>query len=69
MDAGPERHAHELGLMAAPADGWPGPVDDAPAAGLPTVVEAMRLLEELRSAGLVSDDEYAAKRREILDRI
>jgi hypothetical protein len=33
------------------------------------VVEAMRLLEELRSAGLVSDDEYAAKRREILDRI
>ena len=29
----------------------------------------MRLLEELRSAGLVSDDEYAAKRREILDRI
>ena len=69
MDAGPGRHAHELGLMAAPTDGRPGPADDAPAAGQPTVLEAMRLLEELRSAGLVSDDEYAAKRREILDRI
>ena len=69
MDVGPDRHAHELGLMAAPPEGGTGPVDDAPATGQPTVVEAMRLLEELRSAGLVSDDEYAAKRREILDRI
>jgi hypothetical protein len=68
-DVGPDRHAHELGLMAAPPEGGTGPVDDAPATGQPTVVEAMRLLEELRSAGLVSDDEYAAKRREILDRI
>jgi hypothetical protein len=33
------------------------------------VAEALRVLEELRAAGLVSDDEYAAKRREILDRI
>lgn len=69
MEAGPDRHAHELGLMAAPPDGWPAPADDLSSAGQPTVVEAMRLLEELRSAGLVTDDEYAAKRREILDRI
>jgi len=69
IEAGPDRHAHELGLMAAPANGWPAPADETPAGGQPTVVEAMRLLEELRSAGLVSDDEYAAKRREVLDRI
>jgi hypothetical protein len=33
------------------------------------VADALRLLEELRAAGLVSDGEYAAKRREILGRI
>ena len=66
---GPQRHAHELGLAAAPAGGWPDPIAEAPATGPSTVVDALRLLEELRAAGLVSDDEYGAKRREILDRI
>ena len=65
---GPRRHAHELGLATAPPGGWPAPVADA-AADAPSVADALRLLEELRTAGLVSDGEYAAKRREILDRI
>lgn len=74
IEESPARHAHEIGLMAAPPEGWPTPAAEAPAAEAPPagqapVVEAMRLLEELRSAGLVSDDEYAAKRREILGRI
>ncbi len=65
---GPQRHAHELGLAAAPAGG-PDPVAEAPATNPSTVVDALRLIEELRAAGLVSDGEYGAKRREILDRI
>ncbi|MFH0751484.1 MAG: SHOCT domain-containing protein [Chloroflexota bacterium] len=66
---GPLRHAHELGLAAAPPGGWPAPVPDAPGTGTAPVADALRLLEELRAAGLLSDGEYAAKRREILDRI
>jgi hypothetical protein len=66
---GPPWHAHELGLAPAPPAAQPEPIAEAPAPGPSTVVDALRLLEELRAAGLVSDDEYAAKRREILDRI
>jgi hypothetical protein len=66
---GPRRHAYELGLAAAPPGGWPAPVTGAPAASPSSLADAMRLLEELRAAGFVSDGEYAAKRREILDRI
>ena len=69
MAVGPARYAYELGLTAEPPEGPADPVVEAPAAGQRTVVEAMRLLEELRTAGLIADDEYAAKRREILDRI
>ena len=69
MAVGPQRYAHELGLAAAPPDGWPAPAVGASPAGPSTVAEALRVLEELRAAGLVSDDEYAAKRREVLDRI
>ena len=66
---GTGRHAHELGLAAAPPGGWPAPVTEAPAPGPASVADALRLLEELRATGLVSDGEYVAKRREILDRI
>ncbi len=66
---GPRRHAQELGLAAAPPGGWPAADADAPGAGPASVADALRLLEDLRAAGLVSDGEYAAKRREILDRI
>lgn len=66
---GPRRHAQELGLAAAPPGGWPTADADAPGAGPASVADALRLLEDLRAAGLVSDGEYAAKRREILDRI
>jgi len=66
---GAPRHAHELGLAAAPRGGWPAPLADPPAAGPAGVAEALRLLDELRQAGLLSGDEYAAKRREILARI
>lgn len=66
---GAGRHAQEIGLATAPPGGWPAPLTDAPAADPTSVAGALRTLEELRAAGLVSDDEYAAKRREILDRI
>ncbi len=66
---GPLRHAFELGLAAAPAGGWPAPVPAALAPASPSVADALRLLEELQAAGLLSAGEYAAKRREILDRI
>jgi hypothetical protein len=66
---GTRRHAHELGLAAVPQGGWPSPVADPPAASPASVADALRLLEELRGAGLLSDGEYAAKRREILHRI
>lgn len=66
---GPRRHAHELGLADAPPDGWPAADADAPDGRPASVADALRLLDELRAASLVSDDEYAAKRREILDRI
>ncbi len=66
---GPLRHAHELGLAAAPPGGWPAPVADLPGAGTAPVADTLRLLEELRAAGLLSEGEYAAKRREVLDRI
>lgn len=66
---GPLGHAQELGLAAAPLGGWPAPVPTAQGPGTAPVADALRLLEELRAAGLVSEVEYAAKRREILDRI
>jgi len=66
---GTRRHAYELGLVTAPPGGWPAPVAEASATGPSSVADALRLLEELRAAGLVSDGEYAAKRREILGRI
>jgi len=75
---GPRRHAHELGLATAPPGGWPASAADASAADASAadasaadapVADALRLLDELRAASLVSDEEYAAKRREVLDRI
>jgi hypothetical protein len=64
------RHAHEIGLVAAPSGGWPTPVaDDARATGPAGVADSLRLLDELRATGLMTDGEYAAKRREVLDRI
>ena len=66
---GTRRHAYELGLVTAPPGGWPAAVTEAPATDPSSVADALRLLEELRAAGLVSDGEYAAKRREILGRI
>jgi hypothetical protein len=76
---GPRRHAEELGMATAPPGGWPATAAEVPAAGPgavtgpaagpASVADALRLLDELRAARLVSDEEYAAKRREVLDRI
>jgi hypothetical protein len=41
----------------------------APVAGPPAMSEALRSLNELRAQGLVTDDEYMAKRSEILARL
>jgi hypothetical protein len=66
---GPARYALELGLTAEVRDDGPVAAAQATPTAQPTVLEAMRQLEELRTAGYVSDDEYAAKRQEILGRI
>ena len=71
------------GVEAAPS--WPVPGSTAadtaalagaaglPAAGLPAaaapVRDALEALEALRTAKLITDDEYAAKRREVLARL
>jgi Short C-terminal domain len=81
---GPARHAAEIGL-AAPAPAAPataaiaaspagGPTIAVPAAppsepAMVTVTEALATLEELRARGLVTEAEYADKRREILARL
>lgn len=69
-EVGPRLHAHELGLAPAPPETAPAdPPPPASAAGRSSVADALRLLEQLRADGLVTDGEYQAKRREILDRI
>ncbi len=52
-----------------PAAGRPAVADDARATGPAGVADSLRLLDELRATGLLTDGEYAAKRREVLDRI
>lgn len=48
----------------------PGAAGQAEAAGAqPTVVERMKKLDSLKEAGLITDEEYAAKRAEILSEI
>jgi hypothetical protein len=67
---GPGVHAHELGFAPAPPEAAPADsLSPASAAGQSSVADALRLLEELRVDGLVTDGEYQAKRREILARI
>ncbi len=80
---GAAAHAAEIGVVAtdepdgpepgpalagvAPVAPQPGSASVAPPAG--SVADALRALEQLRDDGLVSDDEYALKRREILARL
>lgn len=79
MAVGPRRYAVQLGLVAGVADETRSAAaepDAAARAGMETTVpattslrDALETLEELRAARLVTDDEYAAKRREILARL
>jgi hypothetical protein len=74
---GARRHAAEIGLApveaaagaATAGDATAGGAAASQAAGAATVRKALEELEELRAAGLVSADEYAVKRREILARL
>ncbi len=79
-EIGVERHAAELGLVparpdtpAAPAEvAGPGTATGPRASDesrASSVREALRELEALRADGLVSEAEYAGKRRDILDRL
>jgi hypothetical protein len=43
--------------------------DPSPATTTPDSTDLLRKLAELRDAGVLSDDEFAAKKQEILDRI
>ncbi len=71
-EVGAVAYASELGLRT-PADRPTGRRGDTPTVEprLPrnSTAAALRDLEELRAGGLVTDDEYARKRREILDRL
>ena len=70
---GAGQHAVELGLaprpdaIAAPADAAGGPGDAGGAGG--AIADALATLEALRARGLVTESEYAEKRREILARL
>jgi hypothetical protein len=82
LAVGAEAYASDLGLRdpaaggppraaTTAADGAPGTPEtpDAPATPRPGVRAALEELEGLRAAGLVTDDEYQAKRHEILARL
>ena len=81
---GPRRHAAQLGLASMLEDdvgaaalpglrAAEGSLPPVPAGGVAeraaSVRDALEALEELRTAGLITDDEYAAKRHEILARL
>ena len=78
MEIGLPAYLAELGLAAGAAVPTPA-IGDAPAASGPaaapvaaspsTIQASLVELEGLRTAGLVTDDEYLAKRREILARL
>ena len=58
-----------------PPAGWQFIVDDAapprpePAAGEPDLIDQLRRLGELRDAGIVTEEEFAAKKADILSRL
>ncbi len=64
---GIRRHAHDLGLRVEPEP--PAGAGTGSDDGARDVRAALETLEGLRSAGLVTDAEYEAKRREILARL
>ncbi len=78
MEIGLPAYLAELGLAPGPALPSPAPVGSSRSAG-PTAAPAatgssaigasLLELENLRAAGLIAQDEYAAKRREILARL
>ena len=71
--AAAERRWTEVGLPAYLAELGPaagGPAESPPPVGASSSIQATLVeLEGLRAAGLVAEDEYAAKRREILARL
>lgn len=79
MAVGPRRYAVQLGLVAGVVDetrsaaAEPGAAARAgmepPVPATTSLRDALETLEQLRAARLVTDDEYAAKRREILARL
>jgi len=79
MAVGPLRYAVQLGLVAGVADETPSAAAEPAAAAragmeppVPVTTslrDALETLEQLRAARLVTEDEYAAKRREILARL
>jgi len=79
MAVGPLRYAVQLGLVAGVADETPSAAAEPaaaaragmepPVSATTSLRDALETLEQLRAARLVTDDEYAAKRREILARL
>jgi hypothetical protein len=68
-EIGPAAHAAEIGVESASPAAPASRYEDGPAAGPEAVAAALGTLDGLRAQGLVTDDEYVSKRREILDRI
>lgn len=79
IDVGAARYAAELGLTTeaasaasaaeAPGSGAGGPGSGAGWPGSVAIADALATLEDLRARGLVTETEYAEKRREILSRL
>jgi uncharacterized RDD family membrane protein YckC len=53
--------------VAFPSTSTPPPA--APSSGAPDTAEALRQLDDLRAKNLITDEEYQAKRKAILDRL
>lgn len=70
LEVGVTTYAAELGLLAAPPPAaWPGGAGGPDVPGESSVRAALEDLDAIRAAGLVTTEEYEAKRREILARL
>lgn len=55
--------------LAPPSDPAPAAASEKGPSGADEVIALIRKLGELKEAGLLSEDEFAAKKRELLDRL
>jgi hypothetical protein len=60
--------APQGGYPGAPQGGYPGAPQAAPAAG-PTIEQRLERLADLKNKGLITDEEFQARKAKILEEI